>query len=203
MAIHLCSLILAGGESRRFNGNKLLATHPLVKEHTLLSYTIEQHQQLNGNQVWLVGGAYHDVLRPLCRIQNVHYVHAKAWQKGQSESIRQGLSELYRHHNHTHWIIGLGDQPLVDASLLLKLKSMAAALPDTIIAASSNSVISPPVLFPRRYFSDLMALEGDKGAGALLASLRERDSTLVKLIDAGDKLVDIDTALQLKTFESL
>lgn len=196
MAYQLCSIVLAGGRSQRFGGNKLFATHPVFDDQTLLSFTVDQHQQLNGNDVWMIGGAYHDLLRPLATQLNVNYLHARQWQLGQSESIKVGVSEIFRYHNYTHGLIGLSDQPLVSAGHLLRLKSASMSSPNNVIVSRDNTLLSAPAIFPSAYFPALMALTGDKGAGGLIRELAQTHPQAITTVDASGLLSDIDTKAQ-------
>jgi molybdenum cofactor cytidylyltransferase len=85
----------------------------------------------------------------------------------------------------------LGDMPAVDAATV-------RAVADAYGPARGSLVVVPvhagrrgnPVLWSRRYFADLAALTGDRGAREII----DRDPAAVATVDAGPGvLVDVDT----------
>ena len=98
-------------------------------------------------------------------------------------------------------LIMLGDMPAVTAALLDKL--IAAFDPSeerAICVATHHGKRGNPVLWARRFFEEIMALEGDVGARHLIA----QNSELVCEVEAGDDgpLTDIDTPQMLTEFRS-
>jgi molybdenum cofactor cytidylyltransferase len=89
-------------------------------------------------------------------------------------------------------VVCLGDMPQVDAALIDRLISAfdpergALAVMPTIEGRRGN-----PVLWSRRFFPDLMAIEGDVGARHLI----ERYSEAVVEVPVAGKaaLIDVDT----------
>ena len=62
-------------------------------------------------------------------------------------------------------LIALGDMPLVPAA---HLRALVAGFDGDRIASSSGGRVMPPAIWGARHFPALMALQGDKGAAALL-----------------------------------
>ena len=89
-------------------------------------------------------------------------------------------------------MICLGDMPLVDAQLLDRL--IAAFAPDRgmlIAVPVSDGRRGNPVLWSRRFFGELMSLEGDVGGCHLLA--RHAEAVAEVSVDAQGAFFDIDT----------
>ena len=118
-----------------------------------------------------------------CRI-----LAAPDWQEGMAASLRAGLAVLAPESRGV--CIFLGDMPLVPVHLCGELAARAEAAG---YAARPQVAGKPghPAAFTRAAFSDLMALQGDRGANRLLA---ERGSAVayVETADAG-ALLDVDT----------
>jgi molybdenum cofactor cytidylyltransferase len=88
--------------------------------------------------------------------------------------------------------ITLGDQPLIDAEVIRRVVSLWRRAPTRqgAVAATYEDGRGHPVLFGASLFPALRALDGDRGARALLASLGDA----VALVDVpGTQPVDVDT----------
>ena len=107
---------------------------------------------------------------PLRMIANPDYA------AGQSTSLRAGIAALGQ--NADAVVVLLGDQPFVTAA--------AAIVAPTYAGQRGN-----PVLFAQAIFPELLAVQGDQGARAVLAADRAR----VHLVAFDDPrpLADIDT----------
>lgn len=71
--------------------------------------------------------------------------------------------------NADRLLIVLGDMPLVGAALLQEVLNLGTD--DEPAAATDGTVICPPACFPARCLSDLVAMEGDKGAARIIGKL--------------------------------
>ena len=89
-------------------------------------------------------------------------------------------------------IVCLGDMPQVDAALINRL--IAAFEPDRgalVVVPSINGRRGNPVVWSRRFFHDLMAIQGDVGARHLIGNYAE---AVVEVPVAGEAaLTDVDT----------
>lgn len=79
------------------------------------------------------------------------------------------------------------DQPAVDAALLRRLLALQALDPDRPAACAYGSTLGVPAVLPRRVFPDLQALQGDRGAKAIL----QREGAAALPFPAGE--ADLDT----------
>lgn len=126
----------------------------------------------------------------------VQRVAAPDWDTGLSASLRAGLAATPDDARAA--IICLGDMPLVTARVIERL--IAAYDPDEgrlIVAPTHNGELGNPVLWDRRFFPEMMALTGDRGARALLDTHAEHLATVPMDDDA--VLRDVDTTEQLAT----
>ena len=85
-------------------------------------------------------------------------------------------------------VIMLVDQPLVTPELIKELASSKS-----MAGARYNNALGVPAFFPRRYFPELLALEGDCGAKGILKKHK------AEAIEFPDGAVDIDTPEQARS----
>jgi len=85
----------------------------------------------------------------------------------------------------------LADQPFVTASIVEQIVSEWHASRAAIVAPTYAGQRGNPVLFARAIFPELLAIQGDQGARAVLATDRAR----IRLVAFEDPrpLADIDT----------
>src|SRR4029077_3805018 len=94
-------------------------------------------------------------------------------------------------------VICLGDMPLIDAKLIDRL--IEAFEPDRghlIAVPVSDGKRGNPVLWSRRFFRELMTLDGDIGARHLIA--KHAEAVAEVLVEGDGAFLDIDTPLALE-----
>ena len=186
------ALILAAGAGRRFGarggGSKLLAELGGVP---VIRRVAEAVAAAHFAEVVVATGAEGALLRTGLEGIACRMIDTPDWAEGMAASLRAGVAGLDPHAPGV--CVFLGDMPLVPVDLC----------PDLIAAATSAGYAARPrcagkpghpVAFTRAAFADLMALEGDTGASALLA--RRGDVAYLDTADRG-VLVDIDTPADL------
>ncbi|TAD79658.1 MAG: nucleotidyltransferase family protein, partial [Sphingomonadales bacterium] len=179
------ALILAGGAGQRFGGGKLLAA---LAGEPVISRTTEAVAAAGFAEVLVVSGADDRGIRAALAGLPCRIIHAADWAEGMAATLRTGLAALTPEARGV--CVFLGDMPLVPVQLCAEL---TAAAEDAGFAARPRFAGKPghPVAFTRTAFADLMTLEGDQGATALLKSRAEA----VAYCDTADSgvLFDIDT----------
>ncbi len=120
-------------------------------------------------------------------------VHAEHHARGLSASLKAGIASLPA--DCAGVFVFLGDMPRVPPGVL---EPLAEALAAGALAAAPvfDAQRGHPVLFSRALFCDLLQLEGDKGAGSLLAALDPAQLALVPAPDDG-VLYDVDLRTDL------
>lgn len=178
------ALILAGGAGRRFGGGKLLAD---LSGAPVIRRVAEAVAGGEFAEVVVVTGADDAPVRAaleglVCRI-----LHAPDWADGMAATLRTGIAALAPGTRGV--CVFLGDMPLVPVAFC---PSLAEAAERSSYAARPRFAGKPghPVAFTRAAFTDLLALEGDKGATALLQACAD-----VAYCDTAESgvLLDIDT----------
>ena len=186
------SIVLAAGFGSRFGGGKLTATW---RDHMLIEGALAAAMAAPARNVTVVWGA--DPAVPAAaraffegRGQAIRLVlvNAEHHARGLSASLKAGIESLPA--GCTGAFVFLGDMPRVPAQVL---EPLAEALAAGALAAAPTfeGQRGHPVLFSRALFGDILKLDGDKGAGGLLASLAPDQLALVPAPDDG-VLYDVD-----------
>jgi molybdenum cofactor cytidylyltransferase len=185
-------IVLAAGAGTRMSG-RIKQLLPW-RGHTLVENAIQIAAQSNAHETLVVLGAHVDALRPIVEKMPARVVLNRAWEGGHSTSIRAGLNALA--HNIDAAIFMNADQPLLTPAVIDALIQRYRETDASIIAAQYAGRRGSPVLFDRKHFGELLALQGEQGGRELLANY---PVVAVEFADA--RLgIDIDT---LEEYEKL
>lgn len=197
------AILLAAGGSRRMGEgrHKLLEAvdgEPLVRRtaRRLLDSPVAE-------TVAVLGARASEVRAALDGLP-IRIVEAARWREGVAESLKAGLAAASPTADAA--LVALADMPNVDADLVRRvLDAFDPAAGAEIVrpeARTADGERAPghPVLFGRRFFEALQALEGDVGARAVVAAHRDRLRAVP--LDAADALLDLDTPEQWAAFRS-
>lgn len=162
------AVVLAAGAATRFDGAKLLAP---FRDRPLVSWSVEAALAAPVETVTVVlGSRADDVATTLDAITDsrLRTVTCSDWQTGLSASLRCGLKALPTDCRAA--LIFLGDMPNVDPGVAAKL---LRAVLDGAPAALPEFAGMPghPVAISGALFERLAALEGDRGARAVLEDI--------------------------------
>jgi molybdenum cofactor cytidylyltransferase len=186
MTDHIAAIILAAGSASRMGQPKQLLDwggRPLVRvvaEHALAARL---------DRVLVVVGAAGDAVAAALVGLPVDIVENPAYGEGQSTSLRAGVIALGPEVGAA--LVLLGDQPFVTPAIVEQLVGAWRASDAAIVAPLYRGQRGNPVLFARAVFAELMAIQGDQGARAILAADPARVRTV--LFDDDLPLADIDT----------
>lgn len=184
----IAAVILAAGRSTRMGGpNKLLAE---VNGRPLVRIAVEEALASRARPVIVVTGHQRERVEAALAGLDVVLVHNPDFAEGLSTSLKAGLSAVPPDAEAA--VICLGDMPQVRASLIDRL--LAAFDPERgalVVVPVSDGKRGNPVVWSRRFFPELMALEGDVGARHLIGRYPEAVAE-VALADKG-ALLDVDT----------
>ena len=159
----VAAVVLAGGASRRFGGNKLAAA---VGELSLLESSLRAPLRAGLAHVIVVTGAYHDALAPMLARWPVQVVQNPDWETGMSTTLRAGLAALDASINAA--VLCLADQPYLPPSVVTGLVEAWRRGRAPIVAPVAGGARRNPVLFDRRLFPELMAVSGDEGGRSVV-----------------------------------
>lgn len=191
----VAAVVLAAGQSTRMAPyHKLLVTDRGGK--TMIARVVDNVLSSGVRPVMVVVGHREAEMRAALGGRPVTFVAAAAYADGLSASLKAGLAALPPAARGA--LVCLGDMPLVTGRMLDRL--VAAYDPDegrAIVVPIHAGKPGNPVLWDRRYFAEMMALDGDRGARRLL----DRHAEEVAEVDLGDDAVlrDFDTLESLTT----
>jgi molybdenum cofactor cytidylyltransferase len=184
----IAALVLAAGRSTRMGGpNKLLAE---IGGRPLVRIAVEEALASRARPVIVVTGHQRDKVEAALAGLNVTRVHNPNFADGLSTSVKAGLAALPEDVDGA--IVCLGDMPQVTATLIDTLT--AAFDPERgalVVVPVIDGQRGNPVVWARRFFAELMALDGDVGARNLIGRYPEAVAE-VALTDTA-ALVDVDT----------
>lgn len=177
------AIILAAGRSSRFGSNKLV--HP-IDGKPMIQRIIDTVGECGFQETIVVTGqdaeAVEATISPDSKVEIVRNAN---FADGMAGSIIAGITASVA--PSTGYLIVPGDMPYLTAATLIALADGS----DTERLAACRGADGPeaPAFFGHAYRQDLMKLQGDRGAKALLQEHSEK----VRLISASpEELIDID-----------
>ena len=179
-------IVLAAGGSSRFGESKQLQ---VIAGETLVHRAVRAAFECGAKFVVLVTGADEsEVSSAVSDFDTLVISNNSEWESGLASSLRVGLDAAEAHRPFDGVLVTLADQPLVDAD---SLKTLVASFDreHRIIASRYAGAIGVPVLIGAEYLSELMQLEGDRGAGPWIRAHHD----VVTTIEMPGAAVDVDT----------
>jgi molybdenum cofactor cytidylyltransferase len=184
----IAAVVLAAGRSTRMGGpNKLLAE---IAGRPLLRIVVEEALASRAKPVIVVVGHERAEVEKALAGLPVQLVHNPNFAQGLGSSLKAGIAAVPAEADGS--IVCLGDMPQIDASLIDRL--IAAFDPDRgalIVMPTVEGKRGNPVLWSRRFFPDLMAIEGDVGARHFIG--RYSEAVVEVPLENKAALVDVDT----------
>jgi len=182
------AIVLAAGRSTRMGGpNKLLAE---IGGKPLVRIAAEEALASRARPVIVVTGHERAKVEAALAGLKVRFVHNPDYAAGLSTSLKAGLAALPPQVDGA--IVCLGDMPQVTRGLIDRL--LDAFDPERgalVVVPTIEGKRGNPVVWSRRFFPDLMALEGDVGARHLIATYA--DVVAEVPVEDAAALTDVDT----------
>src|SRR3984893_6709436 len=190
---NVAAIILAAGRSTRMGGpNKLLAE---LGGKTLVRIVTEQALASKAQSVIVVTGHQAEQVEKALQGLKVKFVRNPDFAEGLASSVKAGIAAVAE--NADAAVICLGDMPLISAQLIDRLIEAFAPDRGNLIAVPvSDKRRGNPVLWSRRFFNELMTLDGDIGARHLIA--RHSEAVAEVAVDGHGAFLDIDTPQALE-----
>jgi molybdenum cofactor cytidylyltransferase len=184
----VAAVVLAAGQSRRMGGpNKLLET---VGRTPLVRRVVEQVLASKAEPVVVVTGHQREKVEQALSGLSVRFAHNPDYAEGLSTSVKTGIAALPPEADAA--LVILGDMPQIDAGLLDRLAgAFDPARGALIVVPTSAGKRGNPVLWARRFFPELSALQGDVGARHLIGTYA--DAVAEVPVDDHAAFFDVDT----------
>uniref|UniRef100_A0A2U9IKQ3 4-diphosphocytidyl-2C-methyl-D-erythritol kinase n=1 Tax=Acidianus sulfidivorans JP7 TaxID=619593 RepID=A0A2U9IKQ3_9CREN len=184
------AVVLAAGEGKRFEGNKLLVQ---IKGKPVIKYVLNSLGNLE--RVVIVGKYAKELLDYL---DNEVVIYNPYWNKGISTSIKLGI-RFYSDYDGV--LIVLGDMPLVTKN---DIDNIISKFDDKCYAVipEYNSTLGNPVLLSSKLFGKLMSIEGDQGAKQILRNIEEKEKIYTVKCGIG-VITDVDTKEDVEKIEKI
>jgi molybdenum cofactor cytidylyltransferase len=194
---NIAALVLAAGRSSRMGGpNKLLAE---IAGRPLVRIAVEEALASRARPVIVVTGHQRERVEAALAGLPVALVHNPHFADGLGTSLKAGVAALPAEADGV--IVCLGDMPQVDAALIDRL--IGAFDPDKgalVVMPTIDGKRGNPVVWSRRFFGDLMAVEGDVGARYLIGRYPEAVAEVP--LSGNAALTDIDTPEALEAVKA-
>lgn len=183
------AVLLAAGSSSRFGDeNKLVAD---LDGKPLVRHVAEALSESGIGDLVVVTGHDRDAVEAALGGLDVRFVHNEEWETGMGRSIARGVRAL-RPDTPAAFVVP-GDMPFLTAALLQALAGRCtdAGGDRIVVPTTEDGAQRNPVLWPRRCFDDLAALDGPEGGKALLKR-HWNEAVLVPVTD-DSVFADVDT----------
>jgi len=184
----LAAVILAAGEGRRFKGCKQLA---VLENETLIERSMRICHHVFPQHSYIVLGYQADKLASQLAYAQTQIVVNPDWRLGISASIRCAIQTIGSDYDAVLFV--LADQVRVSEKSLQRLQAIFMQRPNEMICSRYANQLAVPAIFPQRFFADLLALEGDRGAKYIIQQHIKPQG----IVDIPEAEFDIDTQQDL------
>jgi len=194
---HVAAIILAAGRSTRMGGpNKLLAE---LSGKPLVRIVAEQAIASKAKDVIVVTGHQAQLVEQALAGLKLKFVRNLDFVQGLATSVKAGIAAVSEQADGA--VICLGDMPMISSQLVDHLIDAFAPDRGNLIAVPvSGGRRGNPVLWSRRFFNELMTLDGDIGARHLIAKHNEAVAEVP--VEGDGAFLDIDTPQGLEAARS-
>ncbi len=170
-APRIAAVVLAAGMSSRMGGrNKLLRE---IGGMPMIRRSVEAVLASSASPATVVTGRDEAEIRAALAGLDVAFVHNPDFSAGMAGSLKAGIAAVPNDADGV--VVALGDMPFVTAHHIDRL--IAAYDEDegrTICVPTHDGKWGNPVLWSRRYFPEMLAITGDKGARELLHAYADK-----------------------------
>ncbi|HKW04309.1 MAG TPA: nucleotidyltransferase family protein [Nitrososphaerales archaeon] len=184
-------IVLAAGTSSRFGTTKQLAR---IRRKTLIQLAVDCANYSQADYAFLVLGHRASEVLEKTKVGRAQILLNKEFQRGASFSLKTSIANLPSDCKGALFMAA--DQPFMNKKDLDELIRRFKRSPKKIVSLSCEGEPRNPMIIPKRYFSEIMKLKGDKGAQKI-AKKHIRD---VILVESGDEktFLDVDTREDLR-----
>lgn len=160
------AILLAAGNSRRFQGNKLL--EPFLGR-PLYAHTLSLVESLSWEEIILV--TQYDEILDACRDRKITLVKNEHPDEGIASSIRLGIKKAGAEADVMFFVC---DQPYLKRETIRGMREMFFRHPEGMVCAGTKEQSGNPNIFSRAYYKELIALQGDRGGKRIILAHPEQ-----------------------------
>ena len=158
------TILAAGQSSRMENGNKLLLP---INEIPMISHVCNTVLTAGLDPVVVVTGCDNELVTQAIPTAIDEIIYNSHWQSGMASSIYSGISALPKNIDGN--MIVLGDMPMLSKNTLdLLIDEFIVQHGDHIIYPIYEERQANPVIFPKKYFREILSTTGDRGCKKVL-----------------------------------
>ena len=181
------TILAAGGSTRMGDLNKLLL---LIDGKPMIYSVCRMVLDAKVNQIILVTGYQNNKVEKAIPKEINKIVYNRNWESGMMSSIYAGMSKLEKDVDGN--MIVLGDMPLISTITIKKIIG-------EFNKHNGNHIVYPiyenrqanPVIFPRKYFSEILNSKGDRGCKKVLKKY-PGDAVGIP-VNSDEVIIDCDT----------
>lgn len=180
-------VILAAGNAKRMGQSKQLLPW---KNSTLLGSVLANILSADADIFFVVLGAHRNDIEDKIDLSHNIVLINENWQQGIGSSIALAAAEIDKKYPNINTILFvLADQPFISSLHLNTIIKLHHQEKEAIIITRKEDYRGVPVLFPRKFFSELMLLSNDEGAKPII----NKNKNHVREAVTQDDISDIDT----------
>ena len=185
------AVILAAGMSRRLGRPKQLL---VVGGKPLIRHVAERALASGCDGVVVVVGHQAATIRAALAGLSVTFVHNADYAEGMSTSLREGVGAMPA--DADGFVVLLSDQPEIDVEAIRGVIVARRATRAPVVVTAYGEQQSPPVLFGRETFTDLLVIRGDEGGRSVVRAYRDRVVSVPGTTQTPPEDVDTEEAYQ-------
>jgi len=181
------TILAAGGSKRMGDHNKLLL---LIDDKPMIYSVCRMVLDAKVNQIILVTGYQNNEVEKSIPKGIDKIVYNRNWEHGMMNSIHAGMSRLEKDVDGN--MIVLGDMPLINTMTINKIiRKFNKHNGNHIVYPIYGDKQANPVIFPRKYFPEILNSKGDRGCKKILK--KYSGDSIGIYIDSDEVIIDCDT----------
>ena len=186
-APRIAALVLAAGQGRRMGANKM-ATE--VAGKAMLRHVLQAAAASQAEGLFVVTGHERETVEALAEGSGATLLHNADYAAGLATSLHRGLAALPPEVEGV--VVLLGDMPKVSAAAIDRLIAAFDPLEGRSLCVPTwQGKRGNPLLFARRFFAEVQAIQGDQGARQLLGEYPDEVAEVP--VEEPGVLLDLDT----------
>lgn len=191
----ISSIILAAGQSTRFNGNKLLYLLKFEREYMpMIRITTLKFIKSGVDEVVIVVGyEWQKIMEAIMDLENVKIVYNPSYNIGMSESVKKGLKAVMKYSDIV--LLHPADVPFIKVETIKKVIEVSLKNNNFVTIPCYKCRGGHPLIIPRKFMN--VAMEINEKEMGLKGFLRKVPIYKVEVDDIGI-LIDIDTQLDIE-----